>query len=295
MESGVSVVIPTYNREKYISRAISSVLYQNWKEYEIIVVDDGSTDNTKEVLSLFGSKIIYISHPYNKGVSAARNTGIKNARYPFIAFLDSDDYWLPEKLSYQMEFFMNNPDAIACQTQEIWIRKGKRVNPKKRHMKPSGDIFIPSLRLCLVSPSAVMLKRSIFDEIGLFDEDLPVCEDYDLWLRISCKYHVNLIDKPLVVKEGGHLDQLSSRYWGMDRFRIYSLVKLIKNTNLSKEQYEAVIKELEYKCQIYGKGCIKRGRTQEGEFYLNLPQMVRRDIITLFSELRHLLFPLVHP
>ena len=294
-EQGVSVIIPTYNRARYVGRAISSVLYQDWDEYEIIVVDDGSTDNTKEILSLFGNRIICISHPYNKGVSAARNTGIKNAKYPFVAFLDSDDYWLPKKLSIQIKFFMNNPDAIACQTQEIWIRKGKRVNPKKKHMKPSGDIFIPSLRLCLVSPSAVMLKRSIFDEVGLFDEDLPVCEDYDLWLRISYKYPVYLIDRPLVVKEGGHDDQLSSRYWGMDRFRIYSLVKLIKNEALNREQYEAVIKELEYKCQIYGNGCIKRGRVQEGEFYLNLPQKVKKDVTTLFSELRHLLFPSKHP
>ena len=291
MGSGVSVIIPTYNREKYIGRAISSVLYQDWDKYEIIVVDDGSTDNTNQIVSFFRDKIIYISHEINKGVSAARNTGIKNAKYPFIAFLDSDDYWLPKKLSYQMEFFINKPDAVACQTQEIWIRKGKRVNPKKKHIKPSGDIFIPSLKLCLVSPSAVMLKKSIFDEVGLFDEDLPVCEDYDLWLRISYKYPVYLIDKPLVVKEGGHNDQLSSRYWGMDRFRIYSLVKLIKNQYLTKEQYEAVIRELEHKCQVYGNGCIKRGKIQEGEFYLNLPQMVKNDSVTLFSKLRHLLFP----
>lgn len=287
----VSVIITTYNRKNFVKRAIASVLCQDFKEYEVIVVDDGSTDSTREALSIFGSRIRAIFHPTNKGVSVARNTGIRQARYPFIAFLDSDDYWLPKKLSFQIQFFKENPDAIACQTQEIWIRRGKRVNPKKRHLKPSGDIFIPSLRLCLVSPSCVMLKRRVFEEVGLFDEELPVCEDYDLWLRISCRYPVYLIDTPLVVKEGGHKDQLSSRYWGMDRFRIYALVKLIKKMSLSKRQYEAAIKELEYKCSIYGKGCIKRGRVQEGKFYLNLPQILKKDMTIPFPELRRLLFP----
>ncbi len=289
---GVSVIIPTYNRSNFVTRAISSVLYQEWHEYEIIVVDDGSTDRTKEKLAVFGNKIRYISHPYNKGVSAARNTGIKNAKYSIIAFLDSDDYWLPHKLLTQLGFFNKMPQAIACQTQEIWIRNGKRINPKKVHKKLSGDIFIPSLRLCLVSPSAVMIKREIFEEVGLFDEDMPVCEDYDLWLRISCRYPIYLIDKPLLVKEGGHKDQLSVKYWGMDRFRIYSLVKLIKSQNLSQDYYRAVIKELEYKCHIYGNGCIKRGRPQEGNFYLNIPRLINKDITTLFLKLKRLLFPL---
>ncbi len=289
----VSVIIPTYNRGWCIGRAISSIFYQQCEDYEIIVVDDGSKDNTKDVLSLFGERIRVIRNSENKGVSYSRNIGIKNAKYPFIAFLDSDDYWLPKKLLYQIQFFKENTDAKICQTQEVWIRKGKRVNPKKRHLKPSGDIFKPSLRLCLVSPSAVMLKKSLFDEVGLFDEDLPVCEDYDMWLRISCRYHVYLIDKPLVVKTGGHSDQLSSKYWGMDRFRIYSLVKLIKNEALSEEKYEAAIEELSYKCRIYGNGCIKRGRLQEGNFFLNLPDRVRKDPATPFLELRHLLFPQV--
>jgi len=290
----VSVIIPTYNRGWCIGRSISSILYQQYEGYEVIVVDDGSGDNTKEILSLFGERIRIIRNLENKGVAYSRNIGIKNARYPFIAFLDSDDYWLPKKLLYQIQFFKENPDAKICQTQEIWIRKGKRVNPKKKHLKPSGDIFKPSLRLCLVSPSAVMLKKELFDEVGLFDEDLPVCEDYDMWLRISCRYPVYLIDKPLVVKTGGHNDQLSSKYWGMDRFRIYSLVKLIKNEALPEEKYEAAIEELSYKCRIYGNGCIKRGRIQEGNFFLNLPDRVRRDPTIPFLELRHLLFPQVH-
>ena len=208
--TAVSVIIPTFNRARKVVRAISSVLYQSFTDYEIIVVDDGSTDGTEDVIAQFRPHIKYLSHPKNSGVSAARNTGIKASQSSLIAFLDSDDYWLPEKLSLQRAFFIQNPESVACQTEEIWIKRGIRINPRKRHLKPSGDIFEPSLKLCLVSPSAVMLKRSLLNEVGLFDEDLPVCEDYDLWLRISCRYPIYLISRYLVVKEGGEPGQLSS-------------------------------------------------------------------------------------
>jgi glycosyltransferase involved in cell wall biosynthesis len=189
------------------------VLYQTFRDYEIIVVDDGSTDGTWEALTPVLSHIKYLSHPKNLGVSAARNTGIRASRSPLIAFLDSDDYWLPDKLAVHVDFFNMLPDALACQTEETWIRNGRRINPRKKHLKPSGDIFEPSLKLCLVSPSAVMLKRSLLDEVGLFDPDLPACEDYDLWLRISCLHPIYLIEQPLVFKEGGASDQLSAYLW----------------------------------------------------------------------------------
>jgi hypothetical protein len=172
----------------------------------------------------------------------------------------------------QLDFFKENPHAVACQTGEQWIRKGRRVNPKKRHEKPSGDIFVPSLRLCLVSPSAVMLKRSLLDEVGLFDELLPACEDYDLWLRIACRHPVYLIAQELIVKEGGHPDQLSLAHVGMDRFRIRSIVNLLKGGLLNEQQYKAAFDELSIKCSIYGAGCIKRGRPQEGKCYLELQE-----------------------
>ena len=275
--TAVSVVIPTYNRAGKLLRAISSVLYQTFTDSEVIVVDDGSDDGTEEFLKPVMDHIKYIRHPDNMGVSAARNRGIKASRYPFIAFLDSDDYWLPGKLSTQMAFFEGNPEAVACQTEEIWIRKGIRVNPGKRHLKPSGDIFVPSLRLCLVSPSAVMLKRSLLDEVGLFDEDLPACEDYDLWLRISCRYPIHLIPKHLVVKEGGFPDQLSSGLKGLDLFRIKALVKLLRGGQLTNAQFQATLQELTLKCQIYGSGCLKRGKKQEGEFYLKLPEDLKHE------------------
>ncbi|MBW2000440.1 MAG: glycosyltransferase family 2 protein [Deltaproteobacteria bacterium] len=273
--TSVSVIIPTFNRARKVTRAISSVLYQDLRDYEIIVVDDGSTDNTSTVLSQFGRGIKGVVHTNNLGVSAARNAGIRVSKAPFVAFLDSDDYWLPGKVRVQLEFFEKNPGAVACQTQEIWIRRGRRVNPKKEHLKPDGDIFVPSLRRCVVSPSAVMLRRELLGKVGLFDERLPACEDYDLWLRIGRRYPIHLVRQYLVVREGGALDQLSARYRPMDRYRIYSLVKLIRSGVLASKQQEEALKELSRKCSIYAGGCLKRGRIEEGEFYLRLPDNLR--------------------
>jgi glycosyltransferase involved in cell wall biosynthesis len=272
----VSVVIPTYNRAPKVLRAVESVLRQTIPDYEIIVVDDGSTDGTAKALAPFAGKMNTIFHKTNKGVSAARNSGIRASQTPFISLLDSDDYWYPEKLAAQIAFFRSHPTAVACQTNEIWIRNGVRVNPQKKHLKPSGDIFEQSLKRCLVSPSAVMMKRSLLEEIGLFDESLPACEDYDLWLRVACRYPLELIDQDLVVKEGGHPDQLSARYRGMDRFRIRALRKLLKHGDLSEHQYQAAFKELSVKCKIYGGGCKKHGRMEEASYYLLLPEKIRR-------------------
>jgi len=264
----VSVIIPTYNRGWIIKEAIDSVLAQDYTEFELIVVDDGSTDHTSDVLDSYGDDIKVLFQK-NKGVSAARNLGIAEASGKFIAFLDSDDLWLPQKLALQIEFINQTPDALICQTEEVWIRNGLRVNPKKRHKKPSGMIFKPSLELCLVSPSAVMIQRSLLDRVGGFDETLPACEDYDLWLRISCRFPVHLIDAALIIKRGGHDDQLS-RGAGLDKFRIKAIEKIIKSGILSDDQYRAAVKTLKKKCDIYVAGCRKRGREEEARFYKKL-------------------------
>ena len=274
--TAVSVIIPTFNRAQKVVRAVSSILHQTFTDFEIIVIDDGSTDGTTEALARYNDRITLISHSSNRGVSAARNNGIRNSNAPLIAFLDSDDYWLPEKLAAQVDFFAARPEALACQTEEVWIRRGHRVNPGKKHLKPSGSIFQPSLKLCLVSPSAVMLKRALIEEVGLFDEGLPACEDYDLWLRIACRHPVYLIREPLVIKEGGCPDQLSFRHKGMDRFRIRALFKLIDSGALSKTQLETTLKELSAKCRIYSTGCLKRGKREEGLFYLHLPERLKK-------------------
>ena len=263
----VSVVIPTHNRAGFLREAIDSVLAQQFRDFELIVVDDGSTDETPQLLESYPN--INVVRQDRRGVSAARNSGIGAASGPFVAFLDSDDLWLPQKLSAQMAFFKAQPAALACQTEEIWIRNGVRVNPRKRHRKPSGMIFEPCLQLCLVSPSAVMIKRYLLDYVGGFDETLPACEDYDLWLRIGCRFPIYLISTPLVIKRGGHKDQLS-RKPGLDRFRIRALKKLLQSNVLTPSQQAAALETLKKKCAIYAAGCFKRGRFDQGNEYLRL-------------------------
>jgi glycosyltransferase involved in cell wall biosynthesis len=266
----VSVIIPTYNRGWIVKEAIDSVLEQDFHDYELIVVDDGSVDDTPAILNAYGKKITVLRQA-NQGVSAARNRGIAAASGRLIAFLDSDDLWLPRKLSTQVEFFNDHPQAAISQTQERWIRNGVRVNPKQRHHKFSGMIFERSLALCLVSPSAVMIKKSLFDSVGVFDESLPACEDYDLWLRISCRYPVHLIETPLIIKRGGHDDQLS-RAAGLDKYRIQSLEKIIESDLLTKPQYHAAVITLKEKCEVYAGGCRKRGREEEANYFYALAE-----------------------
>ncbi len=266
----VSVIIPTYNRGWILKEAIDSVLAQDFADFELIVVDDGSNDNTQGILDSYKEDIVILRQD-NKGVSSARNKGIASASGRFIAFLDSDDLWLPKKLSMQVGFFNTNHDALICQTEEKWFRNGIRVNPKKRHKKLSGNIFEPSLCLCLVSPSAVMIKRSLFEKTGMFDETLPACEDYDMWLRISCKHPVYLIDTSLIIKRGGHDDQLSGSS-GLDRYRIQSLKKIIESKMLTDKQKMAAVKVLKEKCDIYANGCLKRGRKEKALYYNDLAE-----------------------
>ena len=272
----VSVIIPTYNRGWMLKEAIDSVLAQDFTDFELIVVDDGSTDDTGQVLAAYDQKVIAV-HQSNRGVSAARNRGIGAASGQLIAFLDSDDLWLPRKLSTQVDFFHSNPDAVINQTEEIWIRNGVRVNPKTRHHKFSGMIFEKSLALCLVSPSAVMMRRSLFDEVGLFDEDLPACEDYDLWLRLSWRYPVHLIETPLIIKRGGHADQLSKAP-GLDKYRIQSLKKIIESGYLDGDSCKAAVRTLQEKCAIYAGGCRKRGKADEARYYEELAVKFRGQI-----------------
>lgn len=254
----VSVIIPTNNRYNFLCAAVKSVREQTFEDYELIIVDDGSTDRTKNHFSNAESPIRYI-HQDQSGVSAARNNGIRSAVGKYIAFLDSDDYWLPDKLSVHVEFMQENPEVMICQTDETWIRNGKSVSQKSKHKKPSGDIFDRSLELCIVSPSAVMMRKEFFEKVGLFDERLPVCEDYDLWLRTACQMEVPLIPEALTVKQGGHDDQLSKKLWGMDRFRIYALQKLL-GERISKEQRKKVISEIRKKSTVLTNGAIKRHR-----------------------------------
>lgn len=255
----ISVIIPVYNRPNLIKRAVDSVLSQTEPPLEIIVVDDGSTDETAELLHAYGTQLKVIRQE-NQGVSAARNRGIEAARGDWIAFLDSDDAWLPEKLKMVREFHQQNPSYQIFQNEEIWIRHGRRVNPRKKHQKYGGWIFRQSLPLCIVSPSAVIIKRHVFKKVGTFDESFPVCEDYDLWLRISRQYPIGLDPRPGIIKYGGHDDQLSRKYWGMDHYRLKAMEKHLSDPTLTGDERIWVLDEMILKLQVLISGYKKRAK-----------------------------------
>jgi glycosyltransferase involved in cell wall biosynthesis len=264
----VSVIIPTYNRAALLREAVASVKAQTYRDFEIVVVDDASTDTTFEALAAWRD-VRVLRQAGRRGVAAARNLGVAAARGQWLAFLDSDDLWLPEKLARQMAYLADRPGLSLCQTDETWMRHGVKVNKPAAHRKVAGRIFAASLERCMISPSAVVLRRRLFEAHGGFDETLPAAEDYDLWLRLSWRYEVGLVDEPLVIKRGGHSDQLS-RQWGNDRFRIRALVKLLGEPDLPAPYAWAARRRLAAKCAIYAQGCEKRGKLAEAEFYRTL-------------------------
>ncbi len=265
----ISVVIPSFNRATLLPRAIDSVLAQSHQADEIIVVDDGSTDNTRQLIKDQYPQIVFIQQD-NQGVSAARNNGIKTSKYDWICLLDSDDSWETDKLQQQIEALTKEPDYLICHTNETWYRDGALLNQGKKHEKRGGFIYQHCLPLCAISPSSVMIHKTVFDDVGLFDENLPACEDYDMWLRICCKYPVLFIDKALTNKYGGHNDQLSRQHWGMDRFRILALQKSIESNELNEDNRQAAITMMLDKIVIFLKGSEKHGTSEYSQQFESL-------------------------
>ncbi|MCK5883734.1 MAG: glycosyltransferase [Bacteriovoracaceae bacterium] len=255
----VSIVIPSHNRAEKLVRAIDSVLLQTFRDFDLWIIDDGSTDNTEEVVKSYGDTDINIHYlkQENSGVSSARNLGIKSSKGEWVAFLDSDDEWMPAKLEKQIKFIEENSIYPMVYGDEVWIRCGKRVNQKNIHKKSGGDIFEKCLPLCFIAPSAALIKRSLLEEVGLFDEEFKVCEDYDLWLKISSLHPVGLISEPIIIKHGGHQDQLSTKFFGMDYFRILSMDRIKRIRSLTKKQLETLDREMIKKCTILLNGNIK--------------------------------------
>lgn len=253
----ITAIIPSYNRAHSLPRAIDSILQQTQPVGEIIVINDGSDDSTLDVLAAYGG-CIHVINQKNQGVSVARNAGIVAAKFPWIALLDSDDQWLSHKIKQQWLYIKKHPFCQLLHTDELWVRGGRRVNPMKKHKKGSGNQFFQSLQRCVISPSSVLIRRDLLLQLGLFDTGLLACEDYDLWLRICAKHNVDYLPEPLLIKFGGHNDQLSQRYAVMDQFRIQSLEKLLKSSILSSEQQHAVRQVLVEKIMIVLNGARRR-------------------------------------
>ena len=261
----ISVVIPSYNRKEFLKRSIDSAINQTKKPFEIIVVDDGSTDGTETMIKSDYDFVKFIKQK-NKGVSAARNIGIKVSIGEWICFLDSDDEWKKDKLEKQINAMKSNPGYKFFHSNEIWIKNGLRINQKKKHKKYGGDIFDKCLDMCRISPSSVMIDKTVFDEVGNFNEDLIVCEDYELWLRICDKYRVFFIDEPLIIKYGGHQGQLSYSIESIENHRIKALEYLILE-NLNRKNKRHAIQMLLSKLNIYLKGLVKRRKNDEIAVY----------------------------
>lgn len=252
----ISVVIPTFNRGQIIDRALDSVLAQKLQPAEVIVIDDGSTDSTAATIKSKYKDVTYV-YKSNQGVSSARNAGIRIAAGDWIAFLDSDDEWLPSKLALQAAALAQEAGTQICHTNEIWVRHQSRVNPKLKHEKFGGWIYKKCLPLCVVSPSSVLIHCSVFEHLGYFDEQLPACEDYDLWLRICAFYPVLYLPEPLITKYGGHADQLSKKFWGMDRFRVKAMEKMLAVECLRHDDRVATIRVLLDKIGVVLEGARK--------------------------------------
>lgn len=283
--SDISVIIPTYNRAERLVKAIESVLHQSLPPAEIVVVDDGSTDHTAELIdriSRSSSPPIRYFRQLNRGPAAARNYGIGRARHSYLAFLDSDDLWHRHKLAVQYRTLCSHPNFMISHTAERWFRNNQHLNQKSYHLPPHGMIFKQSLRLCCVGMSTVMAHRNLFSRYGLFDETLRCCEDYDLWLRVSAFEPFLLVDRRLTIKHGGRPDQVSSMFRvGMDRFRIQALARLIQTAPLSRNQFREARDELIRRCRIYATGCMKHDKEDEAAYYFQLAQSVDQQ----FSEM----------
>ena len=271
------MIIPTFNRRKWILRAIASVLNQTRLPDEVIVVDDGSTDKTADAVRAAFPEVRLIRQK-NRGVSAARNVGIRAAGGEWLAFLDSDDEWKPQKLEKHIAYIRSRPRFRVSQTDEIWIRNGGFVNPMKKHAKRGGRFFQDALKRCLVSPSAVMIRRDVFDDVGLFDETLPACEDYDLWLRILAREPIGLLPEKLVVKHGGHRDQLSRSFIAMDRFRVRAILKILRFPNLTAADRQAALGEVGEKCRILETGYRKHGAPEKAARFRKICQNVTKKL-----------------
>ncbi len=281
----VSVVLPTRDRCALTAEAVASVLGQTWADLELVVVDDGSADGTPDHLEAsFPDPRLRVLRQENRGVSTARNRGVRETAGEWVAFLDSDDLWLPEKLERQLAAVGQEPGWDACHTEEVWIRHGRWANPRKVHAKHGGWIFSQCLPLCIISPSSILLRRALFDALGGFDESLPACEDYDLWLRLCAARPILLLDERLTVKRNGHPGQLSQAHWGLDRFRVRALWKIALDPGVRVAWRVEALEELGRKAEVVVLGAEKRGEWGRAEVFRHSREEAKRWLANLSGE-----------
>lgn len=261
-----SAIVTSCQRPAALARALDSVVSQSLAAKEILVIEDGKDERIKALVKSQYPKARLIPN-HGSGISAARNTAINTANENWLAFLDDDDQWMKTKVEEQMRA-ISQSNLRLCHTNEIWLRDGERINQHKHHTKSGGAIYFRCLELCCISPSSVLMAKSLFADYGLFDEDLPVCEDYDMWLRICAYEEVSYINQPLTIKHGGHKGQLSHRYWGMDRFRIQALRKMLQHPQLRPAYRAATLQSLKKRLNVLQQGAAKRGKVQEAKSYL---------------------------
>jgi glycosyltransferase involved in cell wall biosynthesis len=256
----VSVIVPTHNRVQFVRNAVSSVLDQIFQDFEVIVVDDASIDNTsEEVHALNDERIRYIKHERNQGGSASRNTGIKNAKGEFLAFLDDDDEWLPEKLSMQIELLHKSGPQVGCiYTGALRIEKSSQKVVSCRTPIKRGYIFDDMLvKNWIGGASTLLAKKECFDCVGLFDEKLQSSQDWDMWIRLSQKYHFDFVDKPLV-RYFRHEKKISTNFDALINGKERMLEKYgnfkLKNKDMSRQYFTLGV------LYCYGRD-MRKGRT----------------------------------
>ncbi|MBN2553498.1 MAG: glycosyltransferase family 2 protein [Spirochaetales bacterium] len=280
-DARITAIVPTYNRLPMLREAVFSVLKQTHSSLELVVVDDGSDDGTagwcRRLATEHPGSFRYLPLSHCGMPGKVRNAGARLARGEYLAFLDSDDLWKPDKLARQIAFFQEHPDIRICHTREIWQRGQKIVSQAGQRHGRSGTIFADALKKCIIGPSTVMMRRELFEELGGFREDLEIAEDYELWLRVTARCPVGYIDEPLVIKRGGHADQLSERYGQIEIFRIRALQLNLEAGTFRGEQRDLAARELVRKCRIYARGCEKRGRNGEAQSCLEIAQRYDKE------------------
>lgn len=271
----ITVIIPTLNRPQLTHRAVESVLRQSFKPLEVLIIDDGSNESSlNQLVGLLKGLPVDLYQKNNSGVSAARNFGAALAKGEWLTFLDSDDEWLEDKLTKQVEFLIQNPNYKIIHTEENWVRNGKPVPVHPKYKKQSGDIFEVSTQHCSIGPSTVLIHRDLFESQNGFDENFPACEDFELWLRLTKDHSIGLVDEPLIIKHAGHPDQLSSMP-ELDYWRVKALLKTLDQQPLNPLQTKQVKDSLHVKLNILSKGYQKYKNAEKLEWVNHLLEKIK--------------------